>query len=225
MAAVARARAFYGRERELAAFAGSTARVVFVHGIPGIGKSSLVERFLADEQALGSTVLALDCRGIEPTERGFLGAAATMLGVEPDLEAIAAALGERSSGSVVALDQYEVFRLMDTWLRATFVPALPDGARLFLAGREPPVAAWFSIPGGFESVPLGSLDEEASCALLEERGFGRDEAMRLHRLARGHPLALILASAGVSEHPELALEEAATTRLAGLCGRGAARQE
>ena len=39
------------------------------------------------------------------------------------------------------------------------------------------------------------------------------DAARLNRIARGHPLALMLASAGVSEHPELALEDAALTRV------------
>jgi hypothetical protein len=113
---------------------------------------------------------------------------------------------------VLALDHYEVFRLMDTWLRGSLLPALPGEVRLVLAGREPPVAAWFSV-SGFANVPLGPLDEDASRALLEEQGFGEDEVARLSRIARGHPLALILASAGASEHPELDLEDAAATRV------------
>ena len=39
------------------------------------------------------------------------------------------------------------------------------------------------------------------------------EAQRLNRIARGHPLALTLASAGASERPELALEDAAIARV------------
>jgi Transcriptional regulatory protein, C terminal len=39
------------------------------------------------------------------------------------------------------------------------------------------------------------------------------DVARLSRIARGHPLALMLAAAGVAEHPELALEDAATTRV------------
>ena len=49
--------------------------------------------------------------------------------------------------------------------------------------------------------------------MLERRGIPASEASRLNRIARGHPLALILASAGVAEHPELALEDAAMTRV------------
>ena len=48
--------------------------VVFVHGIAGIGKSALVEAFGVEARAAGATVLRLDCRSIEPTERGFLAA-------------------------------------------------------------------------------------------------------------------------------------------------------
>ena len=48
--------------------------VVFVHGIAGIGKSALVEAFGVEARAAGATVLRLDGRSIEPTERGFLAA-------------------------------------------------------------------------------------------------------------------------------------------------------
>jgi hypothetical protein len=49
--------------------------------------------------------------------------------------------------------------------------------------------------------------------VLEQLGVPASEAPRLNRIARGHPLALTLASAGVSEHPELELEDAAMTRV------------
>jgi hypothetical protein len=41
----------------------------------------------------------------------------------------------------------------------------------------------------------------------------------LNRIARGHPLALTLASAGVAEHPELGLQDAAITRVVGELAR------
>ena len=45
--------------------------VVFVYGIAGIGKTALVEAFAVEARGSGTTVLRLDCRSIEPTERGF----------------------------------------------------------------------------------------------------------------------------------------------------------
>ena len=116
-------------------------------------------------------------------------------------------------GSVVlVLDHYEVFRLMDTWLRQVLVPALPVTVGLVLAGRERPVAGWFRVER-FHGLPLGPLHESDACSLLERRGVPVGEARRLNRIARGHPLALTLASAGAAEHPELALEDAAMTRV------------
>ena len=56
---------------------------------------------------------------------------------------------------MLVLDHYEVFRLMDTWLRQVLVPALPDSARLLLASREQPVAAWFAV-AGFPQRPHGA---------------------------------------------------------------------
>ena len=100
--------------------------VVFVHGIAGVGKSALVEAFAVEARARGATVLRLDCRSIEPTERGFLGrarrrdrrrAARPRRTPRPG----SASLGERV---ILVLDTYEVLRLLDPWLRQAFVPAL-----------------------------------------------------------------------------------------------------
>src|SRR5919106_1029826 len=78
------------------------ALIAFVHGIAGIGKTALLNAFTLEAEERGARVLALDCRTIEPTERGFL-----------------QALGDRRP-DVVTLDNYEVFRLLDTWLRQEF---------------------------------------------------------------------------------------------------------
>ena len=101
---------------------------------------------------------------------------------------------------------------MDTWLRQVFVPSLTSSVGVILVGRERPVAGWFSV-GGFRSISLGPLGESDACLLLERRGVKACDASRLNRIARGHPLALTLASAGVSEHPDLGLEDAAMTRV------------
>jgi Transcriptional regulatory protein, C terminal/AAA ATPase domain len=206
------ARNFVGREAELQVLAellrdGRT-RVACVHGIAGIGKSELLGVFLERARDAEATVLQLDCRAVEPTERGFLDAA----GPFHDVDAMAKHLTNLGDPLVLALDHYEVFRLMDTWLRQVLVAALPAGASLVLAGREPPVAAWFGLDG-FQTVTVAPLEEAEACALLEARGVPASEAPSLNRIARGHPLALTLVSAGVSEHPELALEDAAMTRV------------
>ncbi len=198
-------RPFVGRERELETLQGllcSPAQsTVYVHGIAGIGKSMLVARLAERLEDAGVEVLTLDCRAIEPTRRGLQAA----LG--------GSGLHEERRPLVLVLDHYEVFRLMDTWLRQELVPGLPSTAHLLVVGREPPVAGWFSLPSGFRSAPLGPLREDEALLLLEGHGLKRAEATRLNRIARGHPLALTLAVAGIAEHPQLELEEAASGRV------------
>src|SRR5260221_13292612 len=47
-------------------------RLMYVHGIAGIGKSTLLSSFATAARTSGVTLVGLDCRSIEPTERGFL---------------------------------------------------------------------------------------------------------------------------------------------------------
>ena len=206
-----RAGSLVGREPELRALAESVegeTQVVCVHGIAGIGKSALLAAFLDRQRAAGASVVALDCRTVEPTQRGFLHGA----GGFRELGELVRHVSDVPAPVVLTLDHYEVFRLMDTWLRQVLATALPADVTLVLAGRERPVAAWLGV-AGFRNLPLGPLDAAEAHRMLERRGVDASEASRLNRIARGHPLALILASAGVAEHPELALEDAAMTRV------------
>ena len=157
--AAQRVRPFMGRESELRALSdllrgGDETRVACLHGIAGVGKSGLVRAFLDRVGRNDSTALLLDCRTVEPTERGFLAAA----GGFDDVEAFVRHVRGRAPPVVIALDHYEVFRLMDTWLRQVLVPALPAGTSLLLAGRERPLGAWFSLEG-FRTLPLGPLED------------------------------------------------------------------
>src|SRR5918992_88853 len=160
------------------------ALIAFVHGIAGIGKTALLNAFTLEAEERGARVLALDCRTIEPTERGFL-----------------QAVGGRGA-DVITLHNYEGFPLLDTWLRQEVVPGLPDAARVVFSGREPPVAAWLTTPeldGLVSTVPLGPLADEDAKRLL--RDFGVSE--RVNRILRGHPLAIRLAAATLREGDEL----------------------
>jgi len=182
--------------------------VGYVHGIAGMGKSVLLRRFLRLARDSGVGVVEIDCRTVEPTERGVLQAT----GGFQDVAELVAHLMLLPSPAVLALDHCEAFRLMDTWLRQVLAPELPDGVTLLLAGRAPPLAGWFSVEG-FHSLPIGPLDEADSLRLLDQLGVPASDAVRLNRVARGHPLALALASAGIEEHPQLAVEDAAMARV------------
>ena len=173
----------------------------------------------------------MDCRGIEPTPRGFVSCLAGALGSEesePTLSSVVDRLGEGATRTVLALDTYETFGLMDTWLRQSFIPSLPETVLTTIAGREAPNPAWLTTPGWqglFREIELrGLLDDDAS-QLLKSRGLTDPQAERVNRFARGHPLALELAAAALRTQPDLdisrgpppkVLEELTAAFLAGL---------
>jgi AAA ATPase domain len=189
------------------------ALVAFVHGIAGIGKTALLSAFALEAVRHGAEVVELDCHAIEPTERGFLEELGGRLDVhEPTLTGVVEALDARPGPVVLALDGYEVLRLLDTWLRQEFAPSLPAHVRLICAGREPPVAAWMTaadLDGVVATYPLGPLEDDAAIRLFDELGVGGSPARRLNRVVRGHPLAIKLAAATVHDGSEPALEDVA----------------
>ena len=209
-----------GRERELATLCSiledrDAPTVVHLHGIPGIGKSHLLAAFV-DAARDSATVVALDCRTIEPTQRGFVEALAGGIGSLAATGDTGQVLADLPPRSVVILDNYETFRLMDTWLRQELVPRLEEGQRLVVAGREPPQAAWLTAPelaGSVRTIPLGPLEAAASLALLEALGLEGDRAVALNAVAHGHPLALRLGSAALVARPDLPIREVAGDRL------------
>ena len=219
--AAQRVRPFMGRESELRALSdllqGDETRVACLHGIAGVGKSGLVRAFL--ERARGDGLDRRCCSTAGRSSRPSAGSSRP-LAVSTTSRRSSGMCGGVRRRSCSSLDHYEVFRLMDTWLRQVLVPALPAGAGLLLAGRERPVGAWFSLER-FRTLPLGPLEDADALAVLEHHGIRAGDAARLNRIARGHPLALMLASAGVSEHPELEIEDAAMTRVVERARRGA----
>ena len=182
--------------------------VVFVHGIAGIGKSALAEAFAVEARACGATVLHLDGRWIEPTERGFLAALEGKTGgdVGPAKDA-AGRLSRLGDRVILIVDTYEVLRILDPWLRQTFVPSLTDTVRVVLAGREAPMTGWPSDLGGlFRGLLLENLRRDEAETLLARAGLAGNEVDRIYRLARGHPLSLRLAASALAERPDLKLE-------------------
>jgi hypothetical protein len=190
-----------GRTDELATLLSAVEhgpQIVFVHGIAGIGKSALLAAFAERARAAGTVVVRLDCRAMEPSERGFLRGLGAALGAAVATTADAAerlgALGRRVA---LALDTYEVFRLLDAWLRVELFPLLPPNVSLVLAGRDRPLSAWFLCSGSYglpRNVTLGPLPEADALSLLERGGVAAGRARGINRFACGHPLALRLAA-------------------------------
>src|SRR5271165_2395315 len=192
---------FVGRTEELGSLLEVLAEdgpvVVHLHGIAGVGKSRLLSAFAESARAEGASVIPLDCRGIEPTEAGLLNELRIASGGEAgSADEIASRLGHVGTRVIVTLDTFEVFRLMDTWLRRVFLPLLPDNVRFVLCSREAPVTALLSDPGWqslFKSVRLEALNQQDASELLSCAGVTAENSRFLAGICHGHPLALTLA--------------------------------
>jgi hypothetical protein len=204
---------FVGRETELAVLVASLealdSSVTFVHGLAGMGTSSLLERLAAEAHSRGIRVVHLDCRLVQPTPAAV---SAAICG-QPDFEsATCADLMDQLGGArrtVVLLDHWDAFRLLDAWFRLEVVSRLPRNVSLVAAGQHPPTSGWraSSDPSApVRSLPLGPLSREDSLRLVEQEGVAGPAAEQLYRLTRGLPLALRVAAGATrgSLHPDLA---------------------
>jgi len=207
--------AFTGREHEVKALLELLEEggplVMHVHGVAGIGKSSLVEAFAAGARTRGARVVRIDCRAVEPTAKAFLTELSEAVGEElSNVHEAAERLSSFDEPVVVALDTYEVFRLLDTWIRQVFVTSLPVNTRVLIASRNPPSPAWRTTSGWqglFRSLPLGALSEPDALGYLTKSGIGPEVARYINSVACGHPLALSMAASIIMSDPERPIEQ------------------
>ena len=129
-----------------------------LHGIPGIGKSTLLHALISRLRDKGHAAVVVDCRAIEPTEHGLLGALRDA--------GVADRTRKRVRG-IVALDNYEHLQLLDSWIREQFVPRQPD-LLLLLATRRSPHPAWMNSGATFVGLRLDELGREASLRVWQE---------------------------------------------------------
>jgi thymidylate kinase len=202
-----RDRSFQGRAAELARLEAllspdSRRRVAFVHGPGGVGKTTLLRALEERCNGTGWRCVHVDGRDVEPRPEALRRAIARELGVEDELQPLAAALG--SEPALLALDTFELLRELEDWLRRELIPALPDAARVCIAGRRPPSPDW-SVDLGWEPLldvfELRNFGADDAREFLTRRGVAGDDVAGILALTHGHPLALALAVELVGRSP------------------------
>ncbi|WP_203897898.1 ATP-binding protein [Virgisporangium aliadipatigenens] len=174
-----------GRQAEVdlfrAALAGGPHAVLHLHGPAGVGKSALLQRFADEATDSGRTVVHVDGR-----------AAATP--GEFQAQAQAATVDERA---VLLVDSFERCRSLEQWLARQFLPRVPVGVVVVLAGREPLDPRCWSDLGWTETlrvVPVGNLSTGDARALLRAWRVPGAAHEAILSFTRGHPLALRLSA-------------------------------
>jgi hypothetical protein len=91
------------------------------------------------------------------------------------------------------IDAFEWCGELEGWLREQFLPQLPDGVLVALAGRQPPEPAWRFDPswsGALLVRGLGDLSLPEADQLLDSRGVPVGVRESVLAFAGGHPLTL-----------------------------------
>jgi hypothetical protein len=183
----AREMAFVGREEELAVFNaalyGGGCSVLYVHGPGGIGKSALLRRFAHEAAVAGRPVSLVDGRVLESSSAVFEAAAGLVL---------------RDADAVLLVDDFERIQGWEGWLRERFLPRVPVGALVVIAGRNPPDMRWQADPGWagtLEVLALRDLRVGDARVLVDSCGVPAEVRESLLAFAGGHPLALLLGAA------------------------------
>lgn len=208
-----RAQAFVGRTTALAAITASLRgaapqRVHLVHGPGGIGKTTLLDAADRAGRAAERPVHRLDGRDVV----GSPSAVSEWYG----------SVADPTAPGLLLIDGYELLAPLDEWFRTAFLPELPDGTVTVLAGRSAPSdgwwldAGWRALSQAHELEPLSGTESER---LLEHLGVPAARREHLTRLARGHPLVLVLLAEASRRRPGLAELDDAPDVVSRLCAR------
>jgi hypothetical protein len=204
---------FVGRDGELSIFESALGAenlpffILHIFGPGGVGKTTLLQEFALLSEQHGAQPVYLDARHIDPAPDAFIRSLGASLGFNngaslPDL------LDATPQRTVILIDTYEILTPLDTWLRTTFLPQLPDTVLTVLAGRNPPDAAWQGDAGWQDLVrviSLRNLSQDESRTFLNKRGLPADHQQGILEFTHGHPLALSLVAEVFSQRGHIGL--------------------
>lgn len=217
---------FVGREKEIQLIHESLSHAVrkywvyYLYGSGGIGKTSILKK-LCRSQIENSTTVYIDCREFEPIAQKFLQSFGEMLcdkfGMsqqeEYTLDSLSIMLSNIGKRVLLCIDQFENFVVLDSWMRQSFFPALPDSVLTVIASRQKPKTAWYTGSewcNAFEMIEIGELSEDETNKMLSTRQLDEQQIQQVRRFAKGYPLALELAAMVLRKQPNFTFSESAT---------------
>jgi DNA-binding winged helix-turn-helix (wHTH) protein len=181
--------------------------VGYVHGLAGVGKTTLLHAFASEARAAGYGTVEVDGHVTYSTRGAFLAAVTGAPSDEPP--ELAAAVAALDGPTLLIIDTFELLAPLDEWVCHTLIPALGAHVRVLIAGRDAPAAHWRGYGTLLRTVPLENLRPDDAVALLRAQGVDVVTAPRINSIARGHPLSLQLAAGAVRDRPGLALDDIA----------------
>lgn len=177
------ATSFVGRGEELAAAERmldglDPARILYVHGAGGIGKSTLVREIVRRARRRGYESIWVDGREVAPFPQ--------------QIETMVAEITE-AQPAIVVFDSYELIASLDSSLRDVIMPELPEDTVVVFASRQPPARGWFEHGWAtlVRPLALGPLDRDDAIRLAVAHGAGAEEIGALVDRSHGVPLALV----------------------------------
>lgn len=182
---------FVGRDAECDRFkdmlSGQLPPIWHLYASGGMGKSTLLKRFLREAEKLGRISVLIDASQIPATPRGWQ---------ESLRGSLQLAQGEAlPSGLVLLIDTYEAIEVLDQWLRDEELPSFPSDACIVFAGRTIPSPLWQLDPGWDGLAMVSSLAPwSAQEALAYWQARLPDASPNEIEIAQGqgHPLLLAL---------------------------------
>lgn len=204
---LARSQWFVGREPERARAlqhlaVGSPTRVLLVHGVAGIGKSTFLDELERCLRATDRPLTRVDLRSIPRSPRALVWALSLARQVPAEQILDGDAWPEHT---VLVLDGLDAFGRSEGWLRDTFLAQLPASIAVVMASRRPPAEGWRADAGWralTADVALDVLTADESAAYLERRATPPPRREEVLAFAEGHPLALALAADVVASDPD-----------------------
>lgn len=211
----ARDASFVGRTKEQALWSQALSAdstdfaIIWLVGPGGVGKTALLRRFGMLASAQGVRPTHVDARHVICPD-SFEAAVASALGADDDDPWPMLNDGARRA---LLIDTAEELGALERFLCERFLPALPVGCPVVLAGRTPPGPELAHDPGWsalIRVVALHNLAWEEAEALLNARGIDNTLHGPLLRCTQGHPLALSLLADVIAQEgaldPSIALE-------------------